>query len=83
MKNTLLLTYSANILVRLLTVNMKNCPTPKIRKCATPSSGTSPLASYKEVPLPPPGILKDRKKLYPFYQVRAILIQLEIGIISF
>ena len=36
MKNTLLLTYSANILVRLLTVNMKNCLTPKITKCATP-----------------------------------------------
>ena len=37
MKNALLLTYSANIfLVRLLTVNMKNCLTPKIRKCATP-----------------------------------------------
>ena len=53
------------------------------RENATPSSGTSPLASYKEVPSPPPGILKDRKKLYPFYHVRAILIQLEIGIISF
>ena len=36
MKNTLLLTYNANVLVRLLTVNVKNCPTPKIRKCATP-----------------------------------------------
>ena len=24
------------------------------RENATPSSGTSPLASYKEVPLPPP-----------------------------
>ena len=36
MKNTLRLTYGANILVRLLTVNMKNCLTPKIRKCATP-----------------------------------------------
>ena len=34
MKNTLLFTYSTNILVRLLTVNMKNCLTPKIRKCA-------------------------------------------------
>ena len=64
-----------NILVRLLTVNIKNCLIPKIRKChpilvtllkmrphqsqsssenATPSSGTSPLASYKEVS-PPPG----------------------------
>ena len=36
MKNCLLLNYSANILVRLLTVNMKNCLAPKIRKCATP-----------------------------------------------
>ena len=63
-----------NILVRLLTVNIKNCLIPKIRKydpilvtllkmrphyrksgCenATPSSDTSPLASYKEVPSPP------------------------------
>ena len=63
-----------NILVRLLTVNIKNCLIPKIRKydpilvtllkmrphyrkssCenATPSSGTSPLASYKEVHSPP------------------------------
>ena len=73
MKNTLLFTYSTNILVRLLTVNLKNCLTPKnqemcdhilgnsIRKMlphhshssceyATPSSGTFPLASYKEVP---------------------------------
>ena len=36
MKNTLLFICSTNILVRLLTVNMKNCLTPKIRKCATP-----------------------------------------------
>ena len=62
MKNTLFFTYSTNILVRLLTVNMKNCLTlknPKMcdpnyrqsnRENATPSSGTSPLASYKEVP---------------------------------
>ena len=27
--------YGANILVRLVTVNMKNCLTHKIRKCAT------------------------------------------------
>ena len=61
-----------NILVRLLTVNVKNCLTPQnsemcdpilvtllkmqprysqsTRENATPSSGTSPLASYKEVP---------------------------------
>ena len=34
MKNTLL--YTTNILVCLLTVNMKNCLTPKIWRCATP-----------------------------------------------
>ena len=78
MKNTLLFIYNTNILVRLLTVNMKNCLTLKNQKMrdpilvfllkmrphysqsarenATPSSGTSPSASYKEVtPLPPPG----------------------------
>ena len=76
MKNTLLFICSANILVRLLTVNMKNqCLSPQnpkmcdpipatllkmrphysqsISENATPSSGTSPLASYKEVPPPP------------------------------
>ena len=75
MKNTLLFICSTNILVRLLTVNMKNCLTPKNPKMcdpilvtllkmrphynhsshenATPSSGTSPLACYKEVPSPP------------------------------
>ena len=36
MKNTLLFTYSTNILVRLLTVNMKKCLTPKIRKMCEP-----------------------------------------------
>ena len=77
MKNTLLFICSANILVRLLTVNMKNCLTPKnpkmcdpilvtllkmrphdsqsSRENVTPSSGTSPLASYNEVPPSPPG----------------------------
>ena len=72
MKNSLLSICSTNILVRLLTVNMKNCFTQKksenvrphssnsienrphysqsSRENATPSSGTSPLASYKEVP---------------------------------
>ena len=76
MKNTLLFIYSTNILVCLLTVNMKNFLTPKnpkmcdpilvtllkmrphyshsSRENATPSSSTSPLASYKEVPHPPP-----------------------------
>ena len=72
MKNTLLFTYSTNILVRLLTrpkceelchpKNPKMCDaileTPlkmqsyysqSRRENATPSSGTSPLASYKEV----------------------------------
>ena len=28
--------YKINILVRLLTVNMKNFLTPNVRKCATP-----------------------------------------------
>ena len=36
MKNPLLFIYTTNILVRLLTVNMKNFSTPKIRKCETP-----------------------------------------------
>ena len=77
MKNTLLFTYSTNILVRLLTVNMNNFSSypknPKMcdpivvtllkmrphysqssRKNATPSSSTSLLASYKEVPPPTP-----------------------------
>ena len=58
MKNTLLFIYSTNILIRLLTVNTKNFLTPKNLKMydpiivtpvncenATPSSGTSPLAS--------------------------------------
>ena len=74
MKKTLLFVYSTNFLVHLLTVNMKNCLTPKnpkmcdpilvtllkmrshyshsSRENATPSSGTSPIASYKEVPAP-------------------------------
>ena len=63
MKNALLFTYSKNILVRLLTVNMKNCLTQesknvrplqvtllKMRPHYSQSSGTSPLASYKKVP---------------------------------
>ena len=36
MKNTLLFIYSTNILVRLLTVNMKNCLTPKTMKMCDP-----------------------------------------------
>ena len=70
MKNTLLFICGTNILVRLLTVNMKNCNTPQkpenvrphyshsSRENATPSSGTSPLASceglVRKYPLPPP-----------------------------
>ena len=74
MKKTLLFVYGTNFLVHLLTVNMKNCLTPKnpkmcdpilvtllkmrshyshsSRENATPSSGTSPIASYEEVPAP-------------------------------
>ena len=33
------------------------------RKNATPSSGTSPLASYREVPPPPPGQLSENPNL--------------------
>ena len=36
MKNTLLYTYRTNILVRLLTVNMKNCRAPKTPKMCNP-----------------------------------------------
>ena len=63
MKNTLLFSYSANILVRLLTVNMKNyCLTPKNRKMCDLiivnrvvkmnriQQRHIPSASYKEVP---------------------------------
>ena len=75
MKNTSLFTYSTNILIRLLTVNVKNflyLQNPKIcdpirvtplkmrphysqsrGENATPPSGASPSASYKEVPPPP------------------------------
>ena len=85
MKNNLLFIYSTNILVRLLTVNMKNFLTPKnpkmcnptlvtvwkmqrhysqsSRENATPSSGTSLFASYKEVLPPPP----PPSPLHPFY----------------
>ena len=35
-KNTLLYTYRTNILVRLLTVSMKNCPTPQNPKMCDP-----------------------------------------------
>ena len=38
MKNTLLFTYSTNILIGLLTVNINSSLTPKIRKYATHSS---------------------------------------------
>ena len=74
LRNTLLFIYSTNSLVRLLTVNMKNFLAPKNPKMcdpiigqsghenATPSSGTSPLASHKEVPppLPPAGLNRSR-----------------------
>ena len=40
MKNTLLFTYRTNILVRLLTVNMKKFLTPKISKMCDPIIAT-------------------------------------------
>ena len=70
MKNISLFICGTNILVRLLTVNMKNCNTPpksenvrphyshSSRENATPSSGTSPLSSceglVRKHPLPLP-----------------------------
>ena len=49
------------ILVTLL--KMRPHYSQSSRENATPSSGTSPLASYKEVPLPPPGPLYCRDAL--------------------
>ena len=55
------LSYSKNqkkcdpILVTLLKMPPHDCPSS--RENATPSSGASPLYSYKEVP-PPPGALR-------------------------
>ena len=97
MKNTFLFTYSTNILVCL--VNVKNCLTPKSRKCmcdpilvtllkllphysksscenATPSSSTSPLASYKEVPPHPPGILGScQSAIGQFFPLSLVTVQ--------
>ena len=65
MKNTLPFLCGTNILVRLLTINMENCPIPKnsenvrshysqsSRENGTPSSGISPLVSYTEFSPPP------------------------------
>ena len=58
---------------------MKNCLTPKNEKMcdpissnstenATPSSGTSPLASYKEVPLPRAEIDNRGKSGFKYYK---------------
>ena len=54
MKNTLLFTYRTNILVRLLTLNMKNFYTPKIRKCATPFQRHILIRKCPPPPPPPP-----------------------------
>ena len=74
MRNTLLFTYGTNILVRLLTVNMKSEPqksenvrphySQSSRENAIPSSGTSPLASYKEIP-PDPIRRESRSRKHP------------------
>ena len=64
MNNTLLFTYSTDIMVRLLTEICKTFLLQKSKNVqphysqnshenATPSSGTCPLASYKEVPPQP------------------------------
>ena len=57
MKNTLLFIYSTNILVRLLTVNMKNCLTPKEQKMCDPI-----LVTLK---MRPPYSLSSREKATP------------------
>ena len=66
LKNTLLFVCSTNILVRLLTVNVKNCLTSKNLKMSDPilvnlavklrpyRVAKSLVASYKEIPPPPP-----------------------------
>ena len=64
-QRALYFTFSTSILLRLLTVNVKNCVTPKSQSSsanATPSSGTSPLASYKEVPSPRTSVLAQEKR---------------------
>ena len=100
MKNTLLFTYSTNILVLLLTVNKNDCLTPKnpkichpilvtllkmrphysqsSRENVTPSSGSSPLASYKEVhpPLGLHSVLFNNKQ---FFQMLEVLFSLQSG----
>ena len=81
MKNTLL--FVTNILVHLLTVNMKNCLNPpksenvrphysqSSRENVTPSSRTSLLACYKEVP-PSPGhdSRPKRAKSVPVFKLK-------------
>ena len=70
MNNTLLFTYSTDIMVRLLTEICKTFLLQKSKNVqphysqnshenATPSSGTSPLASYKEVL---PGLLSKQSE---------------------
>ena len=52
---------------------------------ATPSSGTSPVASYKEVPPPPPGVILSvpvRYKPNPSASSLFVFIHLEAGIIT-
>ena len=60
------------ILVTVL--KMKPLYSQPSRENATPSSGTSPLASYKEVPPPPPSGVSSRDKFYGVGQA-SVLIQ--------
>ena len=90
-----LFSYSTNILLLLLTVDMKNCLTPKhpkmcdpilvtllkmrphysqsSRENATPSSGTSPLASYKKVPPPRATIVAIKAELIKLFTSVSLL----------
>ena len=42
--------------ILLTLLKMRPHDSQSSRENATPSSGTSPVASYKEVPPPPPGV---------------------------
>ena len=96
MKNTLLFTYSTNLLVRLLTVNMKNCLTPKSPKMCDPII-VNPVvkmrphsAAHPHEPLikkypPPPPIHAElrRKKKRSKNSENIILIEADIQNLKF
>ena len=77
MKNTLIFTYSTNILLGMFanckceelsylkkSENVRPHYSQSSRENATSSSGTPPLAYYKEVPPPPAGVIVNSKLDY-------------------